>query len=143
MSDATNTTGGQQAQPASPIMPPAAPPQYSGPAYPAPGYATQGYGGGYGYAPARPTNALAIISLVAGIAGLSLLPFLGSIVAVITGHMSLRAIQTSQEGGRGMALAGTIIGWISLAFYVLGTVAVIAWFLFIAGTVASTTTIGS
>ena len=38
----------------------------------------------------RQTSTLAIISLVAGILGWSLLPLLGSLGAIITGHMARR-----------------------------------------------------
>lgn len=38
---------------------------------------------------ARRTNVLAVISLVAGLSGFSVVPFFGSIAAVITGHLAL------------------------------------------------------
>ena len=38
--------------------------------------------------PTRQTSALAITSLVSGILGWTLLPFIGTIVAIITGHMA-------------------------------------------------------
>lgn len=95
--------------------------QYGQPAYgQQQAYGQQPYGQpGYGYAPARPNNVLAIISLVASIAGVTILPFVGSIAGVITGHMSLKQLQSSGENGRGMAVAGTIIGWIGTGFWLL------------------------
>ncbi|WP_040151891.1 DUF4190 domain-containing protein, partial [Xanthomonas citri] len=36
----------------------------------------------------RQTSAMAIVSLVAGILGWTLIPFLGSICAIITGHLA-------------------------------------------------------
>ncbi|MFI8632193.1 DUF4190 domain-containing protein [Microbacterium sp. NPDC077663] len=99
---------------------PYAQPSYGQPSYGQPAYGQQTYGQpAYGYAPARPNNVLAIISLVASIAGLTLVPFIGSIAGVITGHMSLKQLKTSGENGRGMALAGTIIGWIGSGFWLL------------------------
>jgi hypothetical protein len=48
---------------------------------------------------------MAIVSLISGILGWTLLPFLGSIVAVITGHKAKKEIRNSmgQLGGDGMA----------------------------------------
>lgn len=90
---------------------------YGQPAYGTPN-AGYGYGGGYA-APAR-TNVLAIISLVASLVGFVLiLPVVGSIAGVIMGHISLKQIKDRGERGRGMALAGVIIGYVTLLFVVL------------------------
>jgi len=90
---------------------------YGQPAYGAPN-AGYGYGGGYS-APAR-TNVLAIISLVASLVGFVLiLPVVGSIAGVIMGHISLKQIKDRGERGRGMALAGVIIGYVTLLFVIL------------------------
>ena len=100
-----------------PVYGQSAPSTYGQPAYSAPntGY---GYGGGY-TAPAR-TNVLAIISLVASLVGFVLiLPVVGSIAGVIMGHISLKQIKDRGERGRGMALAGVIIGYITLLFVIL------------------------
>ncbi len=90
---------------------------YGQPAYGTPN-AGYGYGGGY-IAPAR-TNVLAIISLVASLVGFVLiLPVVGSIAGVIMGHISLKQIKDRGERGRGMALAGVIIGYVTLLFVIL------------------------
>ncbi|MCY1717107.1 DUF4190 domain-containing protein [Microbacterium sp. SL62] len=90
---------------------------YGQPAYGTPN-AGYGYGGGY-TAPAR-TNVLAIISLVASLVGFVLiLPVVGSIAGVIMGHISLKQIKDRGERGRGMALAGVIIGYVTLLFVIL------------------------
>ncbi len=70
-----------------------------------------------------PVNGLAIASLIS-----SLVLCIGSIPGVIMGHMSLARIDRSQgaEGGRGIALAGTIIGWIGVAILTLIVVGIIA-----------------
>ena len=70
----------------------------------------------------RKTSNLAITSLVSGILGWTLLPFLGAIVAVITGHMARSEIRRSNGAldGDGLAVAGLVMGWISLALVVLG-----------------------
>jgi hypothetical protein len=70
------------------------------------------------YAPPPPmapsTNGLAIASLVCSILGISL-------IGVILGHIALSQINNSNgmQGGRGLAIAGLIIGYIGLAFAVL------------------------
>jgi hypothetical protein len=104
-------------------VPEAAPPAYTAPpAYQAPTYAAApAYS-----APAGPrTNTLAIVSLVAGIAGFVFLPFIAHLVAVITGHMSLGQIKRTGEGGHGMALTGTILGWVGLALSIIATILII------------------
>lgn len=111
------------------------------PAYGAPQTPPPAYGAAPAYPPAGPsgypappkTNTLAIVSLIASIAGLVIVPFIGSLVGVITGHMSLSQLKSSGESGRGMALAGTIIGWVGLALAIIGAIAFIAfWAWFIA-----------
>lgn len=69
--------------------------------------------------PASQTNTLAIVSLIAGIASYLFLPFIGAIVAVITGHMALGQIKRTGETGRGFALTGTILGYVHLALAIL------------------------
>ena len=65
------------------------------------------------------TNVLAIVSLVAGIAGLTVIPFLSSIVAVVTGHMARKEVRRTGEQGDGLALAGLITGYIGIGLGVL------------------------
>ncbi|WP_156366247.1 peptidylprolyl isomerase [Agreia sp. Leaf335] len=52
------------------------------------------------------TNPLAIVSLISA--------FVLSLVAVITGHLALRQIKRTGEGGRGLAIAGVTIGYAGL-----------------------------
>ena len=74
----------------------------------------------YGYQPpAPPTNIFAIVSLVSA--------FFIAVVAIITGHIALSQIKKTGEQGRGLALAGLIIGYAEvgiavLAFVVLGII---------------------
>jgi hypothetical protein len=74
---------------------------------------------------------LAIVSLIASIVGLvGILPIIGSIGGVVTGHISLHQLKTNGENGRGMALAGTIIGYVGLALWAIGLIVVfslLAW----------------
>lgn len=71
------------------------------------------------HGPARPTVAgLAIASLVLGILWIG---WIGSLLAVIFGHVALSQIKRAKgwKTGRGMALAGVILGWIGLATLVV------------------------
>jgi hypothetical protein len=61
---------------------------------------------------AAKTNVLAIVSLVTSILGFSL-------VGIITGHIGLSQIKKTGEAGSGLAIAGLVIGYISLAAVVL------------------------
>jgi hypothetical protein len=60
-----------------------------------------------------PTSSLSLTSLIMGIIGWVLLPVVGSIIAVITGHMAKKEIRDSGGllGGDGMATAGLILGY--------------------------------
>ncbi|GLI28000.1 hypothetical protein ARHIZOSPH14_22420 [Agromyces rhizosphaerae] len=73
--------------------------------------------GQYAAAPnTQKTNVLAIISLVSA--------FFISLVAVITGHIALSQIKKTGEQGRGLAIAGLVIGYIGL---VVGVIVFIFW----------------
>ncbi|KQV07217.1 hypothetical protein ASC63_07840 [Leifsonia sp. Root112D2] len=153
----TSVPPDQPTEPQQPPQPPEPPqpqdppqPQYSAPQYvetqpqyaaqaPAPvGYSQpaaqypQAYPPQYGYAAAAPrTNVLAIIALV-----LSLISV--SIGGVITGHIALSQIKKTGEQGRGLALAGLIIGYIGSAGWVLFWVFLIVAPLIFAATMATT-----
>ena len=73
-----------------------------------------------------PTSTTAIISLIAGIAGWTVLPMLGAIVAVITGYLAKSEIRKSAGtlGGNGLATAGLILGYVQLG---LGLCACLVW----------------
>lgn len=66
---------------------------------------------------ASPTSGLAIASLIFGILGFTTCTFFPGIVAVICGHMAMGSThpQTGNLGGRGMAVAGLILGYICVA----------------------------
>jgi hypothetical protein len=63
---------------------------------------------------AQTTNGLAVASLVAGFFWLG---WLGSILAVIFGHIALTQIKESggREGGSGLAIAGLCLGYLGIA----------------------------
>ena len=89
---------------------------------------TQPYTQQYAPTASRPTNALAIISLVASLTGLTILPFVGSVAGVITGHLAKRQIAETQEEGSGLALAGLIMGYVGIGLGVLAVLAAILFF---------------
>jgi len=66
--------------------------------------------------PTPPTSTLAVVSLVTGILAWILLPFIASIVAIITGHMAKNEIKKSAGGftGDGLATAGLALGYVQL-----------------------------
>jgi hypothetical protein len=85
----------------------------------------------------RPTSALAIVSVVSGILGWTLMPFLGSIAAVICGHMARAEIRRDPNiDGDGLAIAGLVLGWVAIALSVLALLAVIFIILFAGGLAA-------
>jgi hypothetical protein len=69
-----------------------------------------GYGGPPPQAPERRTNGLAIAALITGLTGFITCGFT-SILAVVFGHVALSQIRRDHTDGRGMAMAGTILGW--------------------------------
>ena len=105
--------------------PPAAPsgPQgYSAPYGSPPGYFPPSYQGGYpppgygAYPPPRPTNGMAIASLVLGILWIY---WLGSILALIFGYLARQQIAQRGESGDGIAIAGIVLGWIGVGVLAL------------------------
>ena len=78
----------------------------------------------------RQTSALAITSLVSGLLGWTFLPLVGSLVAIITGHMARAEIQRSngQVDGDGLAIAGLVLGWATVVVTVLTILAFILFF---------------
>ena len=91
--------------------------------------------------PAKQTNNLAIVSLVSGILGWTVVPWLGSLIAIVTGHMAraeLRRNPDTQEGD-GFAVAGLVLGWAMIALTVLAILMVV---LFLGGLAAFVTWAG-
>jgi|GEM_PF-1463995 len=97
--------------------PPYGPPAGAGPVYAQPVYAV-----------APPTNGLAIASLICGLAGLLwVTSFIASPLSIIFGFMSLSKIKRTGEGGKGMAIAGIIIGFALIVPAVIAVVVAIGW----------------
>lgn len=92
-------------------------------AYPPPGAPAaypMAYGAqGYPAAASAGTNPLAIIALVCALIGLS-------IPAVIVGHIGLSKIKTTGQQGRGLAIAGLVLGYLGI---VVGFIVLLGVFL--------------
>jgi len=71
--------------------------------------------------PAGRTNVAAVVSLIFGILWLF---WLGSVVAVVCGHVARAQMRRSGEAGDGAAIAGLILGY-------LGLVTLGLWFVFV------------
>ena len=69
------------------------------------------------YPPEPPTNVLAIVALATS--------FVVGLVGIICGHVALGQIKRTGEKGRGLALAGTIIGYAQFGLVFLWTVGVV------------------
>lgn len=72
------------------------------------------------------TNTLSIVALV--------LAFVVPLGGIICGHIALGQIKRTGEKGHGLALAGTVLGYI---FVALGIIVAIAYFVFIAAVINS------
>ncbi|MDA3146182.1 DUF4190 domain-containing protein [Leucobacter sp. UCMA 4100] len=101
---------------------PAAPPAYGAPVATAPAYST----GVEGTPQSAKTNVCAILSLV--------FAFVFQIAGIVLGHVALSQIKKTGEEGRGLAIAGLIIGYVLFA---LSIIAVIVWVLVVAAFIAS------
>ena len=77
----------------------------------------QGYAPAPALAPTK-TNGLAIAALVSS--------FFISLLGIILGHIALNQIKTTGEGGRGLAIAALVIGYVSIALAVILIVVVMA-----------------
>ena len=51
-----------------------------------------------------------------------LLANLALLAAIITGHVALTQIKKSGESGRGLALAGTIVGYLTIALWIISSI---------------------
>ena len=95
-------------------------PMMTGPVMPVGTVVVPGYVPGYapGYMVPQRTNGLAIAALVLGLLS-------GTVIAVVLGHVALSQIRRTGEGGRGMAIAGLILGYFWTAVVVIYLIVVI------------------
>lgn len=117
----------QSPYPSQSMYPPPPPPP-SQPMYPPQqlGYAPYPQ---YGMAPTYGTSRLSVASLILGIVGLC--TGIAGIAAVICGHMALNQIKRSGEmiQGRGLAIAGLVLGYLEIA-------GMVAWVLLVVLSIA-------
>ena len=122
--DRTPSYPGPQYQPPTSPRLPADGQQYpdAGYQYPA-GYAAPG--AGYGYQ-APPPKTLSMLSMILGIVSIATLgsTFFTQIAAVVLGHIALNR----EPAGRGMALAGLIMGYVTIGLGILLVVLAILFF---------------
>jgi len=73
-----------------------------------------------------PVNGMAVASLVLGIAGLTVLPVICSVFAIIFGYMARRDIRQrpAATSGNGVAVAGIVLGWIGVGLLILGVLGI-------------------
>ena len=62
---------------------------------------------------------MAVTSLVTGILSLTLCHFFTAIPAIVCGHIGVKQADRGEASGRGMAMSGMIMGYISLVFWVM------------------------
>lgn len=75
------------------------------------------YGAGAYAAVAPKTNVMALVSLIASCSALAF--GITALVGIICGHISLSQIKRTGEGGRGMAIAGLVIGYVLVGLFLL------------------------
>ncbi|MCX7043707.1 MAG: DUF4190 domain-containing protein [Gammaproteobacteria bacterium] len=76
------------------------------------------------------TSNLAIISLVSGILGWTILPWVASLVAIVTGHMARAEIRRSAGTmeGDGLAVAGLVLGYAMVVISFIGLMLILLFF---------------
>jgi hypothetical protein len=64
------------------------------------------------------TSTMAIISVISGVLSWVALPFIGAIVAIVTGHMARNEIKSNPGmQGDGLAIAGLILGYLHVVTF--------------------------
>ncbi|KRA28191.1 MULTISPECIES: DUF4190 domain-containing protein [unclassified Nocardioides] len=84
----------------------------------------------YVFTPPRPTNGMAIASLIVSILSLSVCVGATGFIGAILGHMAKGQIRRNDEQGGGIATAGILVGWAGFAIFVIGggiLVALLIW----------------
>ncbi|MBL0885773.1 DUF4190 domain-containing protein [Myceligenerans indicum] len=117
--------GGTPQQPGVPTSPPGVPQPspYAAGGVPPSAFASPSPASGMPY-PGQPypKNSLGVWSLVLGILSWFVCPIVASIGAIVTGHLSRRAVREGQADNGGLGLAGIILGWTSIALSVIAII---------------------
>ena len=61
-------------------------------------------------------NGLAVASMVLGVVWIY---WLGSVLAIVLGHVALRQIRIRRQDGAGLAIGGIVLGWLGLGVLVV------------------------
>jgi len=97
------------------------PPAYGSQSY---GSTPGAYGADYGSGPSQygssyPKNSLGVWSLVLSIVGFLFCGLFTAIPGLIVGYKARRAVAEGQANNGGLALAGIVISWVTIALWVL------------------------
>ena len=94
--------------------------------YPQPGYqpGVPAWPGGAPYT-GQKTNTLAVAALICGVVQFVGFWLLGTIPAIVLGHMARNQIRQRNEQGAGLALAGLILGYVGIALTVIVVIIII------------------
>ena len=78
----------------------------------------------------RPSSTSAVVSLIFGLLAWLLLPIIGAIIAVVSGHLARAEIRAAQGrlDGDGLAIAGLVLGYLQLVFALLVIAAIFLFF---------------
>lgn len=120
-----------------PSQPPTTPPTVQPgpqtyPAYqtPAAPYGAAGYGAPYPVS--RPTNGLALASMIVALAGI--ITCISFPIGAILGHVALKQVRENGQEGETYAKVGIIVGWIGTGLTLLGCIGYIVFFVALAAT---------
>jgi len=80
---------------------------------------TNPYWNGYQWIYPRQTSGMAVASLVLGLVWFF---WVGSVLAVVFGHLALAECQREGKQGQGMAVAGLVLGYIGVATMLFGII---------------------
>lgn len=94
----------------------------------------------YGYPAPRPTNGLAIASLVVSVLSIVVCAGAPGFIGAILGHVARGQIRREQQEGGGLAIAGVIVGWLGFALFVGLVVLFIALGVFVENSVDNCST---
>ena len=88
------------------------------------------FGGTFGAFFTLATFGIGLFCLIPLLCTIGFIPPIGWIIAVLLGHKSLTEIRVSDQSGRGIAIAGLVMGYSGFGIYVFGIIAIVLILLF-------------